>query len=100
MRSLPDQIRPGRQRPKHLHIRDETGARDYRWCGQNLTPNALRLLDHLSALSVIKEKQYGQSIDAVEVFDLYGGKLAESAFRGPNGNGIGKPPYKVRRLSL
>jgi len=61
----------------------------------NLTPNALRLLDHLGALEVIRERQYGETINAVEVFDVYSGKLAESSFRGPNGDGLGSPPYKV-----
>jgi salicylate hydroxylase len=61
----------------------------------NLTPNALRLLDHLGALDFIKEAQFGDTIEAVEVFDIYSGKLAESDFRGPQGNGIGEPPYKV-----
>src|ERR1700753_4224355 len=61
----------------------------------NLTPNALRLLDHLGALPVIRENDYGMTINAVEIFDLYSGKLAESSFRGPNGDVIGNPPYKV-----
>jgi salicylate hydroxylase len=61
----------------------------------NLTPNALRLLDHLGVLRHIKEAQYGDTIGAVEVFDIYSGKLAESDFRGPKGEGIGDPPYKV-----
>jgi 2-polyprenyl-6-methoxyphenol hydroxylase-like FAD-dependent oxidoreductase len=61
----------------------------------NLTPNALRLLDHLGALPIIRENDYGMTINAVEIFDLYSGKLAESGFRGPNGDGIGNPPYKV-----
>lgn len=62
----------------------------------NLTPNALRLLDHLGALQVMKDRKYGKEINAVEIFDVYSGaKLGESAFRGPNGDGIGNPPYKV-----
>jgi len=61
----------------------------------NLTPNALRLLDHLGALPVIRERNYGMTIDAIEIFDIYSGKLAESSFRGPEGEGIGNPPYKV-----
>lgn len=62
----------------------------------NLTPNALRLLDHLGALPIIRENDYGMTINAVEIFDLYSGKLAESSFRGPNNEGVGNPPYKVR----
>ena len=64
----------------------------------NLTPNALRLLDHLGALPIIRERDYGMTINAVEIFDLYSGKLAESSFSGPNGDGIGNPPYKVRGM--
>jgi len=62
----------------------------------NLTPNALRLLDHLGALPIMKEHRMGMTINYLEVFDLYSGKLAESDFRGPKGEGIGNPPYKAR----
>jgi len=65
----------------------------------NLTPNALRLLDHLGAFSIMKERKYGQPINAVEFFDLYSGKLAETSFRGPDGEGIGSPPYKALRIT-
>jgi 2-polyprenyl-6-methoxyphenol hydroxylase-like FAD-dependent oxidoreductase len=61
----------------------------------NLTPNALRLLDHLGALEIIKENRWGETINAMEVFNIYTGKIAESSFRGPDGKGIGNPPYKV-----
>jgi salicylate hydroxylase len=61
----------------------------------NLTPNALRLLDHFGVLERIQKAGYGETINAVEVFDVYSGKLAESSFRGPNGDGLGDPPYKV-----
>lgn len=62
----------------------------------NLTPNAIRLLDYLGAFSIMKERGYGQTINAVEFFDLYSGKLAETSFRGENGEGLGNPPYKVK----
>lgn len=65
----------------------------------NLTPNALRMLDHLGALPIIRERGYGRDIDFVEVFDLYSGKLAESSFRGPDGKGVGNPPYKALRIT-
>ncbi|KIW06084.1 uncharacterized protein PV09_03255 [Verruconis gallopava] len=65
----------------------------------NLTPNALRLLDHLGALTVIKENRWGETINAMEVFNIYTGKIAESSFRGPNGKGIGNPPYKALRIT-
>jgi hypothetical protein len=66
----------------------------------NLTPNALRLLDHLGVLQRIRKAGYGETINAVEVFDIYSGKLAESSFRGPNGDGLGSPPYKVWHVAL
>lgn len=65
----------------------------------NLTPNALRLLDHLGALEIMTEKEMGMTINYLEVFDLYSGKLAESDFRGPSGDGIGNPPYKALRIT-
>ena len=65
----------------------------------NLTPNALRLLDHLGALPIIRERDYGRTIDYLEVFDVYSGKLAESDFRGKNGDGVGDPPYKALRIT-
>jgi salicylate hydroxylase len=65
----------------------------------NLTPNALRLLDHLGALQKIRENDYGRTIDYLEIFDIYSGKLAESDFRGPEGKGIGNPPYKALRIT-
>ncbi len=65
----------------------------------NLTPNALRLLDHLGALPIIRERDYGRTIDYLEVFDVYSGKLAESDFSGPDGKGIGNPPYKALRIT-
>ncbi|KAK3705746.1 hypothetical protein LTR37_013189, partial [Vermiconidia calcicola] len=65
----------------------------------NLTPNALRLLDHLGALPIIRERNYGRTIDYLEVFDVYSGKLAESDFSGPNGDGLGDPPYKALRIT-
>ena len=62
----------------------------------NLTPNALRLLDFLGVWKIIQEKQFGITVNAVEVFSLYHPrKLAESSFRGPHGQGVGKPPFKV-----
>ncbi|KAF2645433.1 FAD/NAD(P)-binding domain-containing protein [Massarina eburnea CBS 473.64] len=66
----------------------------------NLTPNALRLLSHLGALDEIRTRNYGKECEAVEVFDLYSGaKLAESSFRGPDGNGLGDPPFKALRIT-
>ncbi|CZT22426.1 related to salicylate hydroxylase [Ramularia collo-cygni] len=65
----------------------------------NLTPNALRMLDHLGALPIIRERGYGRDIDFLEVFDIYSGKLAESSFRGPEGKGVGNPPYKALRIT-
>jgi len=66
----------------------------------NLTPNALRLLSHLGALDEINAKQYGAECLAVEVFDLYTNKkIAESSFRGPEGKGLGTPPFTALRIT-
>ncbi|KAF2658286.1 FAD/NAD(P)-binding domain-containing protein [Lophiostoma macrostomum CBS 122681] len=66
----------------------------------NLTPNALRLLSHLGALSEIRAANYGAECPAVEIFDLYTGlKLAESSFRGPEGKGLGSPPFTALRIT-
>lgn len=65
----------------------------------NLTPNALRMLDHLGALPIIRQRDYGRDIDYLEVFDAHSGKLAESSFRGPEGKGVGNPPYKALRIT-
>ena len=65
----------------------------------NLTPNALRMLDHLGAFSIMRERDYGKDIDYLEVFDIYSGKIAISDFRGPEGKGIGNPPYKALRIT-
>lgn len=66
----------------------------------NLTPNALRMLDHLGALDVYKAHDYGKTIEELEVYDAQSGaKLAVSSFRGPEGEGIGNPPYKALRIT-
>lgn len=65
----------------------------------NLTPNALRLLDDLGALPIIRERDYGRTIDYLEVFDVYSTRLATSDFSGPEGKGIGNPPYKALRIT-
>lgn len=65
----------------------------------NLTPNALRMLDHLGAYEVIKRRGYGKDIDELEVFDIYSTKLAVSSFKGPYGEGIGSPPFKALRIT-
>lgn len=65
----------------------------------NLTPNALRLLDHLGALQIIRDRDYGRTIDFLEVFDIYSTRLATSDFSGPEGKGLGDPPYKALRIT-
>ncbi|KAK9414749.1 hypothetical protein SUNI508_10867 [Seiridium unicorne] len=65
----------------------------------NLTPNALRLLDHLGACEVIEKRGYGKDIDELEVYDIYSTKLAVSSFKGAHGNGIGTPPFKALRIT-
>jgi len=62
----------------------------------NLTPNALRLLDRLGVLPIMKKNNFGMEIDAIEVFSTYAAEqLGESSFAGPDGKGLGNPPYKV-----
>lgn len=65
----------------------------------NLTPNALRMLDHLGAYDVIKQNGYGKDIDELEVYDIYSTKLAVSSFKGAHGKGIGSPPFKALRIT-
>ncbi|KAE9977032.1 hypothetical protein EG328_002301 [Venturia inaequalis] len=65
----------------------------------NLTPNALRLLDRLGALQIIRDRNYGETINVLDIFDVYSGKLAESSFLGPDGKGLGDPPYKALRIT-
>ncbi|KAI5198865.1 hypothetical protein AUEXF2481DRAFT_37139 [Aureobasidium subglaciale EXF-2481] len=66
----------------------------------NLTPNALRLLDRLGVLPIMRENKYGMEIDAIEIFSVYEPvQLGESSFRGPEGKGLGDPPYKALRVT-
>jgi salicylate hydroxylase len=65
----------------------------------NLTPNALRMLDHLGAYEIMKERGYGMIIDELEVCDIYSTKIAVSSFKGTEGKGIGNPPYKALRIT-
>jgi salicylate hydroxylase len=67
----------------------------------NLTPNALRYLDHLGALDVIKQKGFGANVDKIELFSLgTGGRLGEIDFTDASnkGKGFGNPPYKAMRI--
>ncbi|KAG9664495.1 FAD/NAD(P)-binding domain-containing protein, partial [Aureobasidium melanogenum] len=66
----------------------------------NLTPNALRLLDRLDVLPIMRQNDYGLEIDCIEVFSVYQPvQLGESSFRGPEGKGLGDPPYKALRVT-
>ena len=65
----------------------------------NLTPNALRILDHLGVLDVIRQKQYGATIGTIQLFDLYtGSSFGKINFNGRDGTGHGKPPFKALRI--
>ena len=58
----------------------------------NLTPKALRYLDHLGVHDVILQNGFGARCTTIELFDLYSGsKYAELDFRGAIGKGIGTP---------
>lgn len=65
----------------------------------NLTPNALRMLDHLGAFEIIRERDFGKDIHELEIFDIYSTRLATSSFAGPEGKGIGEPPFKALRIT-
>ena len=57
----------------------------------NLTPKALRYLDHLG----LNARQLGVECKTIELFDLYtGAKYAEVDFQGQSGNGIGNDESK------
>lgn len=65
----------------------------------NLTPNALRILDQLRVLEIIREHQHGAEIDTIQLFDLYtAAHFGVINFKGKNGNGHGKPPFKALRI--
>jgi salicylate hydroxylase len=65
----------------------------------NLTPNALRILHQLGVLEVIKERRYGASIETIQIFDLYtAAHFGVINFKGKDGNGHGKPPFKALRI--
>lgn len=64
-----------------------------------LTPNALRCLHHLGALSLIREESLGTDIDRIELFTIYtGASLGEITFTGSHGNGVGDPTFKGLRI--
>jgi salicylate hydroxylase len=67
----------------------------------NLTPNALRYLNHLSTLDTIKQKGFGANVDKIELFSLgTGARLGEIHFTNASneGEGIGNPPYKAMKI--
>lgn len=68
----------------------------------NLTPKALRYLDHLGVLEVLQADGAGAECKSIELFDLYtGNKTAEVDFRGRDGQGIGAEgsrKYFARRV--
>ena len=64
-----------------------------------LTPNALRALSALGVMNQIEQKQLGTSIDRIEMFDVYSaGSLGTIDFVGPDGQGVGQPPFKGLRI--
>lgn len=68
----------------------------------NLTPNALRYLDHLGVLEILLRKQAGAECRCIDIFNLYSGRKVTSLdFRGKDGTGIGKTgrkKYMARRV--
>lgn len=68
----------------------------------NLTPKALRYLDHVGVLEIMLSKEIGAECKVIDLFDLYSGKkYSEVDFGGPDGKGIGKTDdqkYFARRV--
>ena len=68
----------------------------------NLTPNAIRYLDQLGVLAKIKAKNYGATIDDIEIFaHASGARIATLDFTnasGGKGTGFGNPPFKALRI--
>lgn len=61
----------------------------------NLTPKALRYLDHLGVLKILQDEGAGAECKSIELFDLYtGSKTAELDFKGRDGDGIGRKGSK------
>ena len=61
----------------------------------NLTPKALRYLDHLAVHEIILANDMGADCKTIELFDLYSGtKSSELDSRGEDENGIGKDENK------
>lgn len=64
-----------------------------------LTPNALRALSALGVMDYIEQKQLGASINCIELFDVYSAaRLGNIEFAGPDGQGVGRPPFKGLRI--
>jgi salicylate hydroxylase len=64
-----------------------------------LTPNAVRALHHLDVLKHIQERQLGNWVDSIQLFNLYtASSLGAISFTGPDGNGIGDPPFRGLRI--
>ena len=68
----------------------------------NLTPNAIRYLDHIGVLAKIKSMNYGATIDEIEIFaHASGSRIATLDFTnasGGTGTGFGNPPFKALRI--
>ncbi|KPI35182.1 uncharacterized protein AB675_10123 [Cyphellophora attinorum] len=64
-----------------------------------LTPNAVRALHHLDVLKHIQEHRFGNSVGSIQLFNVYtASSLGAISFTGPDGNGIGDPPFKGLRI--
>jgi salicylate hydroxylase len=67
----------------------------------NLTPNALRYLDYLGVVEIIKQRDFGANVDKIELFSIRtGARLGELDFTNASeeGKGFGTPPYKGLRI--
>ena len=67
----------------------------------NLTPNALRYLDYLGVLEIIKQRQLGAEVDKIDLFSIRtAARMGEVDFTNVSqgGKGYGNPPYKALRI--
>jgi salicylate hydroxylase len=64
-----------------------------------LTPNALRALNSLGVLDVIRKHGFGAGVDGIEIFDIQtGGRCGGIDFSSTDGKGIGTPPFRGLRI--
>lgn len=64
-----------------------------------LTPNALRCLYYLGVFEVIEKRNFGITVETIELFNMYTkALLGKIDFTEANGRGVGEPAFKGRRI--